>query len=81
MVARTQIGPDTPAWARQSALQTDRAAGNRTKRPVAFPIVANTAALPTASKWTGCGVFNTALGQLCLSDGAFWYPVTMGSHL
>lgn len=34
-----------------------------------------------AAKWPRCAVWNLTLGTICVSNGSFWYPVTLGAHL
>lgn len=49
--------------------------------PVKLPVVATTADLPDPAKFNGCILFHNALGQPCVSNGAHWFPITLGAHL
>lgn len=81
MVSRTIVGPDVPGWAKRVLPEMDRARYDRPSRPVPLKAFVNTAGLPDPTKFSGCMCFNTALGVPVISDGTFWYPVSVGAHL
>lgn len=76
------IDPTAPGWfQRWAAKLPDFYAQRYPNAPVKLPVFATTAALPAAKAYSGSLVFNTALGVPCISDGTFWYPMTVGAHL
>lgn len=76
------IEPGAPSWFQRWAMRLpDFFVSRYPGYPVRVPTYAATANLPAAAAFSGCLVFNTALGQPCVSDGAFWYPITLGAHL
>lgn len=81
MGSRIPIEPGTPDWWGRAAPQIERAMTDRPTRPTVLVRYANTAGLPAAADWPGGMAFNIALGVPVISDGAFWYPVSVGAHL
>jgi len=81
MVTRTITPPDASGYFRRTAPLQDRAQGDRPRRPSALVRYLTTAALPLASAYPGCMAFNVALGVPVISDGAHWYPVTVGAAI
>jgi hypothetical protein len=76
------IEPGAPSWFQRWAASLPNFYAQRyPSAPVKLPVVTTTAALPDARSYSACMVFNTALGLPCVSDGTFWYPVTLGAHL
>lgn len=76
------IEPACPEWFQRFARRLpDFYQLRLPSRPVKVPTFAATANLPKASDYTGCIVFNQALAAFCVSDGTYWYPLTMGAHL
>jgi hypothetical protein len=84
VVAQTlpAIDPAAPGWFQRWASRLpDFYALRNPLGPVRIATYANTAALPDPAKFQGCLVFNTALGAPCISNGTYWFPVTLGAHL
>jgi hypothetical protein len=75
------VEPGTPSWWGRAAAAIERLVTDRPGRPSALVRYATTAALPVASDWPGCIAFHEALGQVVLSDGANWFPISVGAHL
>lgn len=80
-MAKTPIEPGTPDWWSRAAAAIDRAKSDRAEAPVLLQRFANTAALPDPAKWAGGIAFHVALGVPVMSDGSFWYPMSVGAHL
>jgi hypothetical protein len=74
------VEPGTPDWWGRAVLQL-RAVFVRPTAPSKLWQAANTAALPKASAFPGSIAFNVALGVPVMSDGVFWYPMSVGAHL
>ncbi len=79
-MARSLIGPDTPAFYRRTAHDIDRGQTDRPKRPGALARFTSTG-LPPAASFPGSIAFNTTLNVPVMSDGSFWYPISVGAHL
>lgn len=80
-MADIPIEPGTPDWWGRAVPQIGNVIRDRPTRPSLLWRAKDTASLPLASAWPGSIAFNVALGVPVISDGAFWYPVTLGAHL
>ena len=80
-MARTVVEPGTPSWWGRAAAAIDRARADRAEAPTLLFRCANTAALPAAAFFPGGVAFHVALGVPVISDGIYWYPVSVGAHL
>lgn len=80
-MAKILVEPGTPDWWGRAARQVEEAISDRPGRPSALVRYANTAALPAASAFPGAIAFHVGLGVPVLSDGTFWFPLTVGAHL
>lgn len=80
-MVKSILGPGIDTQAARTFRQNDRAASDRPKRPSALPRFATTAALPPAATYPGCLAFKVDAGIPVISDGTFWYPITLGAHL
>jgi hypothetical protein len=80
-VARLTVEAGTPDWWGRAVAAMDRASSDRAESPTLLQRFANTAALPSPAAWPGGIAFHVALGVPVMSDGTFWYPMTVGAHL
>lgn len=81
MSSAIPIEPGTPDWWGRAVGALQRALNDRPTQPRKLYRVADAAHLPDAKAWPGCLAFVTALGGPVVSDGTFWYPVSLGAHL
>lgn len=70
-----------PEWVARFAERIQALVRDRPDGPTRLYRVADTAHLPDATKWPGAILYHTALGVPCVSNGTFWYPITVGAHL
>lgn len=80
-MGKVLVEPGTPDWWGRAAAQLERAMTDRPGRPSVLVRYPNTAALPPPSEFPGSIAFNIALGVPVMSDGTFWYPLSVGAHL
>lgn len=80
-MASIPVEPGTPSWWGRAVAAIAAAIRDRPTSPSQLVRYATTAALPDPSAFTGSLAFNVALGVPVMSDGVFWYPVSVGAHL
>lgn len=71
----------TPGWWSRAAAALDRARNDRDEVPRRLVTYATTAALPAPGDYPGALAFHAALGVPVVSDGAHWFPISVGAHL
>lgn len=75
------VEPGAPSWWGRAIAQIEQAITDRPGRPTALVRYANTASLPDPASFPGSVAFHVALGVPVVSNGAHWYPVTVGAAL